>query len=89
MKFPHCCGAVDGKHVNIIPPSNSGSYKGTHSIMTLDLVNANYDVGTSGRVSDRRVSDKTEFYKRLFNNELYFPKASLCRIALTKNMYRT
>lgn len=83
--FPHCCGAVDDKHVNIIPPSNSGSYyynyKGTHSIVMLALVNANYeflmiDDGTNGRVSDGGVIEKTKLYKKLLNNELHFPKAS-------------
>lgn len=59
--FPHCLGALDGKHVKIIPPDGSGSYfynyKGFHSMVLMAIVNANYEFiiaefGTNGRISD-------------------------------------
>lgn len=67
-QFPNCVGAVDGKHVAIVPPSNSGSffynYKGFHSMVLMAVVNARCefimcDFGTNGRVSDGGVIQNT------------------------------
>ncbi|XP_031329600.1 putative nuclease HARBI1 [Photinus pyralis] len=80
--FPHCLGAIDGKHVSIIPPSGSGSYyynyKGFNSMVLLALVDANYrilmcDFGTNGRVSDGGVLQNTKFFEKLQNNLLNIP----------------
>lgn len=80
--FPHCLGAVDGKHIRIIPPANSGSYyynyKGTHSIVLMGIANANYefiyvDVGTNGRISDCGVITNTQFYEKLTQGSLEIP----------------
>ncbi|KAI8432790.1 hypothetical protein MSG28_013744 [Choristoneura fumiferana] len=63
-QFPNCLGAVDGKHVAIVPPAGAGSlffnYKGYHSIVLIGIANANYefiyvDIGTNGRISERGV----------------------------------
>jgi len=81
-QFPHCLGAIDGKHVHFVPPKDSGSqyfnYKKTHSIVLMAIANAHCefiycDVGTNGRISDGGVINNTIFYERLVNNQLDIP----------------
>ena len=80
--FPHCIGALDGKHIMIQPPKGSGSpyynYKGTHSVILLALVNANYeflfaDVGSNGRSSDGGVWRDSKLKKMIDENALGIP----------------
>ncbi|KYN18148.1 Putative nuclease HARBI1, partial [Trachymyrmex cornetzi] len=79
--FPNCLGAMDGKHIRIDPPLQSGSsyfnYKGTFSIVLLALVDAQLrfifvDIGTNGRVSDRGIWNKCalKHYLETSNNIL-------------------
>lgn len=84
--FPNCLDAIDGKHIAIKKPPNSGSfyynYKKFFSIVLMAVVDATYeflmiDVGTNGRVSDGGVLSNTRFGKALFEDELNLPKPSL------------
>lgn len=82
--FPHCIGAVDGKHVVMVAPPNSGStyynYKGTHSIVADAQYKFIYvDVGCNGRVSDGGVFNKCSFATAMDNNALKLPDPSPLR----------
>ncbi|KAG5882128.1 hypothetical protein JTB14_033859 [Gonioctena quinquepunctata] len=62
--YPNCIGALDGKHVVLQTPANSGSlyydHKGSFSIVLIALCDADYnflyvDVGVQGRECDAGV----------------------------------
>lgn len=81
-QFPQCLGALDGKHVKIVPPSGSGSlffnYKGTFSIVLMALVDAQLnflyvDAGTNGKMSDGGVWAKCGFKEALESRRLNIP----------------
>ncbi|XP_066983822.1 uncharacterized protein [Macrobrachium rosenbergii] len=80
--FPNCLGAIDGKHILIRPPQDSGSYffnyKGTHSIVLLAVCDANLeflyvDIGANGRVSDGGVWNNSDLCRRIANNTAGLP----------------
>lgn len=81
--FPHCLGAIDGKHIVIQSPQHSGTefynYKGTYSIVLLAVADANYcftyvDVGCQGRISDGGVFRNSSFFHKLENKQLNLPQ---------------
>jgi len=77
--FPHCLGAIDGKHVVLQCPANTGSsffnYKETFSIILLAVVDANYlfkyaHVGMQGKSCDGGVFLHSAFYNALTSGVL-------------------
>lgn len=80
--FYNCIGAMDGKHVLIEPPIQSGSmyynYMENFSIVLLAIVDAGLrfiyvDVGTNGRVGDKGVWNKCTMKACLDQNTLKIP----------------
>nr|CAI5847185.1 unnamed protein product [Callosobruchus analis] len=83
--FPHCTGAIDGKHVRINCPKNSGSmyynYKSFYSVVLQGVADANYkfiavDVGGYGKQSDGGTFQASDFYEFLTRNYLTLPEPS-------------
>lgn len=84
--FPNCLGSIDGKHVVIKAPDNSGSlffnYKGTYSVVLLAVVDAQYcfrvvDVGSYGRTSDGGALANSTFGQALRDGTLGLPQDAL------------
>ncbi|XP_042146016.1 protein ALP1-like [Ixodes scapularis] len=84
-QFPHCLGALDGKHVTICPPQGTGAmyrnYKGTFSIVLMALVDSDLkflyaDVGRNGRMNDSGVWAATDLRARIDRGIAEFPKAA-------------
>lgn len=82
--FPHCVGAVDGKHIAINKPAKSGSlfynYKGFFSIVLLAIVDADYkfmyvDIGQTGSGSDAGVFNDSPFKAAIEAGTLNLPEA--------------
>ncbi len=80
--FPHCEGAIDGKHVLLQAPINSESeffkYKKSFSIIMMAVVDFDYcflfiDVGAQGRMNDAGVYVHTALYRKIVGNELPLP----------------
>lgn len=81
--FPHCLGAVDGKHIRVKKPANSGSmffnYKDYFSVVLLAVVDAEYrfnyvSVGSCGKDCDSSIFKTSTFWKMLTENSLQIPK---------------
>uniref|UniRef100_A0A8C5PAK4 DDE Tnp4 domain-containing protein n=1 Tax=Leptobrachium leishanense TaxID=445787 RepID=A0A8C5PAK4_9ANUR len=81
--FPNCLGAVDGKHVRIVKPQQSGSlyqnYKYLFSIGILAVADANYsfvyvDVGSYGKDSDSTLFRNSTLWNRIESGSLNIPR---------------
>ena len=85
--FLNCCGALDGKHVQIVRPPNSTAtyynYKGTYNIILFALVDANccfryIDVGKNGRASDSTIFKNSSLNIALDQKLLNWPGDGVC-----------
>lgn len=91
--MPNCVGAVDGKHVQIQAPPNSGSmcsnYKKTFSTVLMAACDNEYkftlfNIGAYGSESDGRIFSRSSFGQaiekealNLSKDEVYLPKADI------------
>ncbi|CAH2087346.1 unnamed protein product [Euphydryas editha] len=80
--FPHCVGAVDGKHIRVIKPNKSGSmflnYKHYFSIVLMAVADSDYNfiyisVGAYGKDCDSGVFKDRAFWHNMINNTLNLP----------------
>lgn len=80
--FPHCIGAVDGKHIRIVSPINSGSmyfnYKDYHSVVLMGIADSNYrfvfvHIGSYGKDCDSSIFKQTDFWKSIENGSEMLP----------------
>ena len=84
--FPNCCGALDGKHVALRSPPNSGSlyfnYKNHFSVVLMALVDDSYkftyvDVGNYGSNADSAIFRNSQFGLRFLQGQLALPARKL------------
>jgi hypothetical protein len=94
--FPNGLGAIDGKHIVMEQPFNSGShyrnYKGTDSIILMAMVGPEYeflyvDVGINGRNSDGGIWSRCPLKDALERNILDIPDPTVLPGRLNKVPY--
>ena len=80
--FHHCCGALDGKHLAIQAPPDSGSiyynYKGFYSIILMALVDSDYkfiwvNIGTNGSAGDANILNHSELKAGIEDGTIELP----------------
>jgi len=80
--YPNCVGALDGKHIRVIKPVNSGSmyynYKHFCSVVLLAMCDSNYlftfvDIGAYGKESDSAVFRNSALCDAIKNKKFNFP----------------
>ncbi|XP_054089182.1 uncharacterized protein LOC128922502 [Zeugodacus cucurbitae] len=80
--IPNCVGAINGKHIAIVRPQNSGSlfynYKKFYSIVLMASCDDRYtftsaSIGSYGGQSDGGVFQQSKFGKALLENKLPLP----------------
>lgn len=80
--FPNCIGGIDGKHVRVKCPKNSGSlfycYKNYFSIVLLAIVDANnkfiaIDAGSYGKEGDSGIFQKSLLGRKIASNKFNIP----------------
>ncbi|XP_041366825.1 protein ALP1-like [Gigantopelta aegis] len=83
--LPHACGALDGKHIRIKKPADSGSlfynYKNLFSMVMMAVVDADYkfiwlSVGSYGSSSDGQIFNNSELRPMLEEGTLGLPPPS-------------
>ncbi|KAJ8964716.1 hypothetical protein NQ314_004679 [Rhamnusium bicolor] len=80
--FPHCLGAVDGKHIRLVKSPGSASlcynYKNFFSLILMAVTDSNYrfiyiDVGSYGKDADPTIFENSSLWRSLENNTLEIP----------------
>ena len=84
--FPHCIGAVDGKHICIDCPKKAGSmynnYKNFNSTVLMGICDAKYrflfvSIGSYGRDNDASIFSQTDICKGVENGVFPIPPPSV------------
>lgn len=82
-QFPNCIGSIDGKHVTIVCPRNSGSnyfcYLKKFSLVLLAIVGPQYnflciDVGGYGKNSDGGIFENSVMGRKICNGTMAIPQ---------------
>lgn len=78
--FPHCLGAVDGKHIRIVNPLGSmyHNYKGYASVVLMAVADSEYrfiyvNIGSYGKDCDSKIFKRSLLWTSIENNEQDLP----------------